>query len=67
MYIDAWENKPPGIAWINALGFILSGGSPFVTWLFPGITALICITIMAWSMSELLSSLTLKLTKLLLS
>lgn len=56
MYIDAWENKPPGIAWINALCFILSGGHPLTVWLLPGITALICITIMSWSMSELLST-----------
>lgn len=28
-YLDVWDNKPPGIYWINALGMLLSGGSYF--------------------------------------
>jgi hypothetical protein len=40
MYIDAWENKPPGIAWINALGFVLTGGKQIGAWLLPGVVAL---------------------------
>ncbi len=27
LYVDAWENKPPGVAWINALGIAMSGGA----------------------------------------
>jgi len=27
VYVDVWDNKPPGIYWINALGFLLGGGS----------------------------------------
>jgi hypothetical protein len=25
VYIDVWDNKPPGIYWINALGFLVGG------------------------------------------
>lgn len=25
VYVDVWDNKPPGIYWINALGFLISG------------------------------------------
>ncbi len=25
-YLDVWDNKPPGIYWINALGMLLGGG-----------------------------------------
>lgn len=27
VYLDVWDNKPPGIYWINALGFLLGGDS----------------------------------------
>ncbi|MCG3126598.1 MAG: hypothetical protein CHACPFDD_01449 [Phycisphaerae bacterium] len=27
VYRDVWDNKPPGIYWINALGFLLAGDS----------------------------------------
>ncbi len=27
VYLDVWDNKPPGIYWINALGMLLGGGS----------------------------------------
>ena len=27
LYVDVWDNKPPGVFWMNALGFLLSGGS----------------------------------------
>lgn len=26
-YLDVWDNKPPGIYWINALGFLIGGDS----------------------------------------
>jgi 4-amino-4-deoxy-L-arabinose transferase-like glycosyltransferase len=25
-YVDVWDNKPPGIYWLNAVGFLLGGG-----------------------------------------
>jgi 4-amino-4-deoxy-L-arabinose transferase-like glycosyltransferase len=27
VYEDVWDNKPPGIYWINALGFLIGGDS----------------------------------------
>lgn len=27
VYLDVWDNKPPGIYWVNALAMLLSGGS----------------------------------------
>jgi hypothetical protein len=36
MYVDCWENKPPGIAWINALGLALTRGNPIGPWILPG-------------------------------
>ncbi len=56
MYIDAWENKPPGIAWINTAGYFITGNQ-LGAWILPGVTALCCIIVMAWSMSGLLSPL----------
>ncbi len=26
LYVDIWDNKPPGIFWINALGLLIGGG-----------------------------------------
>lgn len=37
MYADCWENKPPGIAWLNALGFVITRGQPVGPWILPGI------------------------------
>ncbi len=37
MYVDCWENKPPGIAWINALGFLVARGNPIGPWILPGV------------------------------
>ena len=36
-YLDCWENKPPGIAWISALGIWLWPNGQFGAWLLPGI------------------------------
>lgn len=29
VYLDVWDNKPPGIYWINALGFLIAGGDSY--------------------------------------
>ncbi len=55
MYIDCWENKPPGIAWINALGIALGGGRFIGPWLLPGIAALACLGVLTWAMARVLS------------
>ena len=39
MYVDCWENKPPGIAWLNALALLASGGLQIGAWLLPTVTA----------------------------
>ncbi|MDO8628909.1 MAG: hypothetical protein Q7R41_00300, partial [Phycisphaerales bacterium] len=39
LYVDCWENKPPGVAWLNVLGLAMSGGDPVGPWLLPGVAA----------------------------
>jgi 4-amino-4-deoxy-L-arabinose transferase-like glycosyltransferase len=41
-YLDVWDNKPPGIYWINALGFLLAGGDSYL-----GVVALCVIAALA--------------------
>jgi len=55
LYVDCWENKPPGIAWINALGLLLSGGRMIGPWLLPGVTAVACLALMTYAVGRLLS------------
>lgn len=33
LYVDCWENKPPGIAWITLLGLWMTKGNPVGAWL----------------------------------
>ena len=40
VYLDVWDNKPPGIYWLNALGFMLSGGESYY-----GVIALVAATL----------------------
>ena len=37
MYVDCWENKPPGIAWLNAVALLVSRGDPLGPWILPGV------------------------------
>lgn len=39
LYVDVWDNKPPGIYWINALGMLLGRGS------YAGVIALCALAI----------------------
>ncbi len=55
MYVDAWENKPPGIAWISALGFLAAGGKQIGAWIIPGVVALTCILVLWMGVSKALS------------
>jgi len=55
LYIDCWENKPPGVAWINALGILLGGGRLIGPWLLPGVTSLACLALMTYAVARLLS------------
>lgn len=55
LYVDCWENKPPGVAWLNALGLILSPGGQLGVWLLPAATALLCIIPLWYAIGRLLS------------
>jgi hypothetical protein len=37
MYRDCWDNKPPGVYYLNATAIWLSGSNPFAIWLFQAI------------------------------
>ena len=45
MYVDCWENKSPGIAWLNALGLFCAGGSELGAWILPGVVALSAVVV----------------------
>ena len=45
LYVDAWENKPPGLAWLNALAIALGGGRQIVAWIMPGVIGLTALVI----------------------
>jgi hypothetical protein len=45
MYIDCWENKPPGLAWINAAAIAVGGGAMIGPWLMPGALLLLVLII----------------------
>jgi hypothetical protein len=34
MYRDCWDNKPPGVYYLNAAAISLGGANPFAIWLF---------------------------------
>lgn len=55
MYEDCWENKPPGIAWINALGFVVMRGNSLGPWTLPGIIEVLVFTAMWASLRRILS------------
>ncbi len=65
MYVDCWENKPPGIAWINALGILLTGGRQIGAWVLPGVTLVLALIVAGWALHRTLSPLTSALTVLL--
>jgi hypothetical protein len=37
MYRDCWDNKPPGVYYLNAIAIWLGGANPFAIWLFQAI------------------------------
>lgn len=48
MYADCWENKPPGLAWLNALGFLAAGGNAIGPWLLPPVFMTVTLMVV-WS------------------
>ena len=65
MYVDCWENKPPGLAWINALAIALSGGGQLGAWLLPGLVGLLSLAVFGTAVKRMLSPATARLTVLL--
>lgn len=55
MYVDCWENKPPGIVWINALGIAASPGGQLGAWLLPGLTMLLSLAVFGYALARTLS------------
>jgi len=55
LYVDCWENKPPGVAWLNALGLVLSPGGQLGVWVLPAAIALLCIIPLWYAVGRLLS------------
>ncbi len=55
LYVDCWENKPPGIAWINAIGIALSLPGRIGTWVLPSATALPSLALLWYTLSRLTS------------
>jgi len=55
MYVDCWENKPPGIAWVNALGIAASRGGQLGAWLLPGLTMLMSLAVFGYALARTLS------------
>jgi hypothetical protein len=43
MYRDCWDNKPPGVYYLNAAAIFLGGPNPFSIWLFQAIWLTIAI------------------------
>lgn len=54
MYIDCWENKPPGLAWINALALAASGGWLAAPWILPGVIGCIAVAVFYWALKSIL-------------
>lgn len=53
MYVDCWENKPPGIAWINAGALKVAGGHALGAWIMPGVIAGLALIVMGLSLRGL--------------
>lgn len=47
LYVDCWENKPPGLAWVNALGLVATGGDAIGAWVLPAVLGILC-TVVLW-------------------
>ncbi len=45
MYRDCWDNKPPGVYYLNAAAILLGGDNPFSIWLFQAVWLTIAIQV----------------------
>jgi hypothetical protein len=53
MYRDCWDNKPPGIYYLNALAIWLAGSNPFAIWLLQAIWLIITVLIFYFVMNHI--------------
>ncbi len=65
LYVDCWENKPPGVAWLNALGLLLSPGGQLGVWVLPATVALLCIIPLWYAVGRIFSPTAARLTAVL--
>lgn len=49
LYADCWENKPPGLFWLNALALLIGGGNPRPAWILPGVIGLAGVFVTAFA------------------
>lgn len=56
MYVDAWENKPPGVAWLGALAIAAAGGSQVGAWLLPGAVILAALGVFYYAAARVLGT-----------
>ena len=54
LYLDCWENKPPGIAWINAVVVGVAGGRQLGAWIAPGVAAVVALLVVARAVAGIL-------------
>lgn len=54
LYLDAWESKPPGLPWLVAAAFELTGGWTEAPWLLPPLLALMLCATAWWASRGLL-------------
>ncbi len=58
LYLDCWENKPPGIAWLCTLGIALARGDQIGAWVMPAQAGVLCLGIMFLAMRRYLGNAT---------
>jgi len=53
--VHAFDGGMPGVSWLSALGYILSGGRAIGGWVLPGVTAVVAIALLAMVAGRLLN------------
>jgi 4-amino-4-deoxy-L-arabinose transferase-like glycosyltransferase len=51
-YVDAWDNKLPGVYYIDALAFVLFGTNLWALWLFENLTLVITALVLSWVLKQ---------------
>ena len=54
LYLDCWENKPPGIAWINAIAIALAGGRQLGAWIMPAVVSVAVMALISLAVRRVL-------------